>query len=151
MADYIAAEALDSEGEPIEPNQPKKSRVVHHAKRSRKPRAKKLKPDAGVESDDQDDDFTAVSSDSESGGGSTDIEAVSNAEVRCLRFYLLFHSLKVVSLHLSFPQRLSQRRATDLERKNERVPPQRSLKLRMRIVHVEFPNALQVQTMKTLF
>ena len=48
MADYVAAEALDSEGEPIEPNQPKKSQVVHHAKHSRKPHAKKLKPDAGV-------------------------------------------------------------------------------------------------------
>ena len=115
MANYVAAEALDSEGEPIQPNQPKKSWVAHHAKCSCKPHAKKLKADAGVESNNQDDDFTAGSSDLESSSGSIDIEAVLNAEVYCLCFYSPFHSLKVVSLHLSFPQRLSQWQAVDLE------------------------------------
>ncbi|EDR03951.1 uncharacterized protein LACBIDRAFT_306680 [Laccaria bicolor S238N-H82] len=55
------------------------------------------------------------------------------------------------SLPLSFSQRLSQRRAADLEQKNESVLPQPLSRLRTRTVHIEFPNALRVQMMKTLF
>ena len=86
MADYIAAEALDyhSDGEPIQPKQPKTSRAAHHAKRSRtsrKAHSKKPKLDTGAESDDEDEDFMTGSSELESSDGSTDVEAVSNAEV----------------------------------------------------------------------
>jgi len=93
MADYIAAEALDSDGEPIQPKQLKKSRAAHHTKRSRtscKACSKKLKLDTSIESDDKDDDFTMGSLELESSDGSTDVEAVSNAEVCHQCFYWSF-------------------------------------------------------------
>ena len=84
MVDYITSEALASDGEPIEPKQPKKSRAVHHAKRSRtsrKPCSKRPKLDARVESDDKDDNFTTGSLESESSDMSSEVEVVLNAQV----------------------------------------------------------------------
>jgi hypothetical protein len=63
------------------------------------PQSKKLKLDISVESDVQDDDFMVGSLGSESSDGSTNVEAVLNAEVSCQCLYL---SLKAMSLPPSF-------------------------------------------------
>jgi hypothetical protein len=64
------------------------------------PQSKKLKLDISVESDVQDDDFMVGSLRSESSDGSTNVEAVLNAEVGCQCLCL---SLKAMSLSPSFP------------------------------------------------
>lgn len=130
MAGYIAAEALDSDGEPIKLRHPRKPVAVSGAKRpraSRKARSKKPKLDIVVESDDQDDDFTTGSSESESSDESTDIEVVSNAEVRNNTYFnkVFCTNFKAVSSPLSFQRRLSQQRVVDLDPKSESVLPQK--------------------------
>jgi hypothetical protein len=83
MARYIAAEGLDSGGEP---EKPKTGRQAPR-KRSggtRRPRAKKVKVATGTstrDSNDDDSNFIGSSSNSESSGHSSNDELPSNAEV----------------------------------------------------------------------
>lgn len=103
MANYIAAEALNSNSE-VE--RPKKTQICQVATSRRHPHLKKQKLGKGKydkENDDQDDDFATGSSESESSDESTSNEVLSNAEVHKHAFLKLTHSLNVLySLHPSF-------------------------------------------------
>lgn len=142
MAKYIAAEALNSDGE-VERS--KKSWIHQVATSRRHAHSKKWKLSKGkdgMENNDQDNDFIAGSSESESSDKSTSDEVLSNAEVCKHAFLKCTQSFSVLySLPLSFLQKLSQQQAVGLAFTKESVP----LKTLTELVVKTVPTCHQIQ------